>query len=119
MGTLSKRPKHGQRQSRCAVTTGSLARARVERRFGELVVKYALGKITPEEKAKLERYQRLRRELDGTAYTTPDQARREYADGEMLKALKRLTRKGLENARGQTCGPAAPDSTCDSKPHCL
>lgn len=24
-----------------------------------------------------------------------------------------------QNTGGQTCGPAAPDSTCDSKPHCL
>lgn len=80
----------------CAVATGSLARARVERRFGELVVKHALGTATPEEEAKLERYQRLRRELDGTAYSTPEQARREWADNKMLKTLKRLTRKGPE-----------------------
>lgn len=99
MGTLSKRSKHGQRQSRCAVANGSLARRHVERRFAELVVKHALGTSTPEEEAKLERYQRLRREMDGNAYTTPEQARREYADSKMLKALKRLTRKGPENAK--------------------
>lgn len=84
--------------SALSVTTGSLVRRHVERRFADLVVKHALSTATPEEEAKLERYQRLRREMDGTAYTTPEQARREYADNKMLKALKRLARKGPENA---------------------
>jgi len=99
MGTLSKRAKHRQRQSRCAVATGSLRWSRVERRFGELVVKEAIGTITQEESAKLERYQRLRREMAGTADVTPEQARKSWETDQMMKAVKRLIRKASENNR--------------------
>ena len=78
-----------------------MRRARVERRFGELVVKEALGTITQEESAKLERYQRLRREMDGTAYETPQQARQNWEFMKLVKASKRFIRKASENAASE------------------
>jgi hypothetical protein len=107
MGTLSKRPKHGQRQSRCAVTTGSLRRRRAEKRFNELVCLHALGKATPAEEALLDRYQALRRVWLGGACSTPEQARQEYKDRMLLKKLRALTRSASENAKISNGGNAA------------
>ena len=92
---LAEATAHGH----CAVASGSLRWSRVERRFGELVVKEAIGTITQEESAKLERYQRLRREMAGTADVTPEQARKSWETDQMMKAVKRLIRKASENNR--------------------
>lgn len=61
----------------------------VERRFRELVVKEALGTITPREALKLDRYQEFRRSL----YVTPiprESLVDEWRIRQSMKELRRL-----------------------------
>jgi hypothetical protein len=64
-------------------------RARARKRFRQLAWKEAVSALNSEESVKLERYSVLRRKLDGSFYSTPFQARREWCDKRLFKKLRR------------------------------